>query len=187
MPSGPSETGSGSASGSGHGGFNQSLYSGPTPYGLSPYAPVVPAMGVSRPGPPSSTVPSVYSQSLSGHQTGPGGGGYVPSLKEREAFASRYAQQMGQGQGTLYGTDTNPGPAYVSPYAVPGVGYGEGSAPLTLMNPTVADEEGDSPSVVVHQDGGRIRDEDADVPLNEIPPTYDSIRSEEDDGVPRAR
>ena len=188
MPSGPSETGSGSGSGSGHAGFNQSQYSGPTPYGMSPYAPVG-VTGVGRPGPPSSTAPSVYSQSLSGHQPSVSGtGGYVPNAKEREAFASRYAQQMGQGQGTPYDPNNNGSAAYVSPYsAAGGSGYGEGSAPLTLRNPSTVDDGAESPSVVVHQDGGRVRDEEGDMALNEIPPTYDSIRSDEDENVPRAR
>lgn len=170
MPSGPSDAGSGSGSGSNHGlsdpRTSLSMSSNGIPYGGSPYPPagygagMAGAPGMYQPGPvggaATPSAPSMYSTQS----------GAPVSAKEREAFAARYAHQMGQGQQALYGGGS--GPASTA-------GGSSGAPPLTLRNASAEDEAG---SVVVHQDGGRVR-EDSE-PMNEIPPTYDSIRSDEE-------
>lgn len=164
MPSGPSEAGSGSASGHGLSDPRTSMSSGGVPYGASPYGPVSgPAQGYGMLGVPGTYQPGpVTPSSPTSHSTYSTYSGAGASAKEREAFAARYAQQTGQGLDVTYGQGGAAGPS--------GAG-----APLTLQNPGAEDE---ARSIVVHQDGGRVREEDVEPP-NEIPPTYESIRSED--------
>ncbi|KAL5482697.1 hypothetical protein ACEPAI_9291 [Sanghuangporus weigelae] len=185
MPSGPSETGS-----SGHGVSDPrtSTSSSGVPYGASPYPPTTGATGAGAyglytPGPvPGANTPS--SPTSQSHST-------YASSKEREAFAQRYAQQNGQEHNVLYGAGAagagaaneggiGPGmPVPVPASLQPGGGLGgpaQGPS-LTVRNASPIDEN--APGVVVHQDGGRVREEDVEPP-NEIPPTYDSIRADDD-------
>lgn len=80
------------------------------------------------------------------------------SAKEREALASRYGRPGGLGLSTQHEE-----PDYDGLGPGPGAGAGAGSS--------------GGEGVVVHQDGGRVRDEDEGP--TEIPPTYDSIPADE--------
>jgi hypothetical protein len=75
------------------------------------------------------------------------------SAKEREALAARYGRQGGLGLSTQHEES-----------AYDGIEAGAGSS--------------GGEAVVVHQDGGRVRDEAEEGPT-EIPPTYDSIPADE--------
>ena len=185
-PSGPSDAGSGSASG--HGGMGYG-------YGMSPYTPMAAGaaaggaaaaygyhnyqnqpphqqqQGVGGGGGPQMPEPSVISSpstysTTSGLPPGAAAGAVAPGMagaKEREAFASR-------NRSAIPGQLQPGGGAYA---------YGGGSAQpgqLSVRNAT-PDEEGES-SVVVHQDGGRFREEEDGAQAREIPPTYESIRSD---------
>ncbi|KAL5520092.1 hypothetical protein ACEPAG_1752 [Sanghuangporus baumii] len=188
MPSGPSEGGS-----SGHGVSDPrtSMSSSGVPYGASPYSPTTGAgaYGMYTPGPvPGANTPS--SPTSQSHST-------YASSKEREAFAQRYAQQNGQGHNVPYGGAAGAGneggigpgmPVPVPASLQPGGGLGLGGPAqgpsLTVRNASPIDEG--APGVVVHQDGGRLREEDVEPP-NEIPPTYDSIRPDDDPAPTAAR
>jgi len=83
------------------------------------------------------------------------------SAKEREALAARYGRQGGLGLSTQH---EEPGYDEVAPGAGAGTRAGAGTS-------------GGEGVVHVHQDGGRVRDEDEGP--TEIPPTYDSIPADE--------
>lgn len=142
-------------------------------YGASPYvggAGVLAGAGQhTSPGP---SLPGTHTTSSGSPPPG------VRSAKESEAFSSRSSQLLSPGP-----YDAGPaGSAY-------GYGYG-GAAPLAVRNGTEPDAATDAGSVagasgsnvIVHQDGGRVRDLPAPPVAEEpteIPPTYDSIRSDE--------
>ncbi|KIJ98839.1 hypothetical protein K443DRAFT_680424 [Laccaria amethystina LaAM-08-1] len=147
-------------------------------YGVSPYAPPIgrgpsPGLSVAR------TNMSNSSGGVGGSSDAGGGGGayyHNPrSAKEREAFGIRdgahvmnpsqdgeYSQQaQGLGQGMMYAA-----------------GVGEAAHQASLAggpSPSNFAFAGGRPgSVVVHRDGGRVEQVEA-----EIPPTYDSLPAEE--------
>lgn len=95
------------------------------------------------------------------------------SAKEREAFQHRYG--AGQQAGSQQQFASMPEP---QPYGGGGYGTYGVPGPLAVRNAADTDEAG---SVVVHQDGGRVPQpaEEEETPPNEIPPTYESIRSDE--------
>ena len=123
------------------------------------------------------------------------------SAKEREAFAARYAnqhaQQQQQQQQYHMHSPQSPQSLQGGQGGYGGYGYGASGAPLTLRNATDADvgsvlgggggggggaESVAGSRVVVHQDGGRVpqeREVEDEMPPTEIPPTYESIRSDE--------
>lgn len=184
----PSETGSASGSASNGPHTSPSTSSGGAggyAYGASPYPPL--GMGAAA------MYYDAQNQGAHGHPSpGPslpttGGtstGSATPpppvflSAKEREAYAARYAQQQ-PGQGPAF-----PEPHAQAPQgAYGGYGYGASGAPLTLRNAADGDAGAAGSRVVVHQDGGRVpvsqTHVDEEEPPTEIPPTYDSIRSDE--------
>jgi hypothetical protein len=112
------------------------------------------------------------------------------SAKEREAYLARHrlredgtplAPSVGAGVGGFY--TTNPSGLAVPDGGAAGGAGGAGGASASgtseldratsVSAPT--SEGGSHGHVVVHQDGGRVPEEDAPEP-NEIPPTYDSIQ-----------
>lgn len=109
--------------------------------------------------------------SLPGTATTSSGGPPV-SAKEREAFSRRYDNGPAGSQ-QQFAQMPEPQPYGGGGYGIYGV-----PGPLAVRNATDGDEAG---SVVVHQDGGRIpqpEPDEVEAP-NEIPPTYESIKSDE--------
>lgn len=189
----PSEAGS--ASGSGSGSASNGGEGGGYAYGASPYPPLgmgaaamyydaqnQGAHGHPSPGP---SLPTTTSGGTSTGSATPPPPAFL-SAKEREAYAARYAQQHPKQQ-------AGQGPAFPEPHAQApqgaygGYGYGASGAPLTLRNAADGDAGAGAAGsrVVVHQDGGRVpvpvsqTHVDEEEPPTEIPPTYDSIRSDE--------
>lgn len=152
-------------------------------YGQSPYAP--PTGRGPSPGPTLNTGPPTSS---SGHASGPGlgvgaaAGVYSPmSSKEREAYGSSQSHVVNPddatGSHTPYGgLGEEAHLAYLQGGPMLRTSaYSEGASSAYIVPDPRSSPSG---GVIVHQDGGRFEDQAKEV-QHEIPPTYDSIPSED--------
>lgn len=138
----------------------------------SPGPSVPSSSGHSHYGPPPNAAPGPSTLAPPAGAAATGAAAALPqfrSAKEREAYLARNRLRQ---DGTPMTGAYSSGLA-VRNSGVPSDGDGATSTGAPGSGGSATD---DGSHVVVHQDGGRVPDEDETIEPNEIPPTYDSIR-----------
>lgn len=165
---------------------------GMTEYGDSPYLAAGAAGATSHrsTSPPSGYAPSeYYNQPPSGNMTETSGSNYAPSSGAAHGLPAGAAAAVGWAAGggdhraisPDQSTSSYSNPRSAKEREAMAARYGRQPGQLGLA--TQHEEAGgsDEGPVVVHRDGGRVREDPGVEPPREIPPTYDSIPADERD------